>query len=151
MFLASTALAAEDGSISPGGSTAAMRSPAIAMSRTAGRGSGASGSRTRAPRTMSVQFTLMRIEYGLIPRERFAQRLLFGRKPAEFHQAGHQQKARLGRGEVAPADEDAVRAAEALVIAAADRHHRHAGLDCGLQELRAARRGDRSVGRGTPD
>src|SRR5436853_411522 len=48
MFLASTTLAAGGGSISPGGSTAAMRSPAIAMSRTAGRGSGASGSRPRA-------------------------------------------------------------------------------------------------------
>src|SRR2546430_7281889 len=106
MFLASTTLAAGGGSISPGGSTAAIRSPAIAMSRTAGRGSGASGSRTRAPRTRSVQFTSMRVEDALIPLERFAQRLLLGRKPAEFHQAGHQQKARLGRGEVAPADED---------------------------------------------
>src|SRR5207244_11064128 len=112
MFLASTTLAAGGGSISPGGSTAAMRSPAIAMSRTAGRASGASGSRTRAPRTMSVQFTSVRVEYGLIARERFAQRLFLGRQASELHQAGHEQQACLGRGEIAPADEDAVRAAE---------------------------------------
>src|SRR2546425_10699490 len=102
MSFASTTLAPGGGWIFPGGSTAAMRSPVIAMSRTAGRGSGASGSKTRAPRTISVQVTSVRVEHVLVFGERLLDGLSFlfggmlriggGRRAAAGHQAGPQQQ-----------------------------------------------------------
>ena len=99
----------------------------------------------------------VRVEDFLIVGEFLADRIQFGlgrlvgigrrRQRAEFHQAGHQQQPRLGRGEIAAADEAVAHRREALVVAAADAHHRHAAMHR-LEHHLVARRGrHHAVGR----
>jgi len=101
----------------------------------------------------------MRIEHGLILSELGADRLALGcgrpvrigggRRTTEPHQTCHQQQARLGRGQVAAADERIDGLGKAFVIAASDPRHRQAAVNRAQQSLVTRPRRRSAVGRKT--